>query len=132
MITPLPVSPTGVEQPLRRFIYIPLHVLPTRKTSSSVETCKNPSSREMVVDKTRSSRLRLYQLGKGQNVIRNLKRHSDGTFTSDFTHYLDKMKAKDFVEWLRSTKRQGTKDSSSAERTGCCRSFHRSHIVLNS
>uniref|UniRef100_A0A671XRL9 Glucagon / GIP / secretin / VIP family domain-containing protein n=1 Tax=Sparus aurata TaxID=8175 RepID=A0A671XRL9_SPAAU len=26
--------------------------------------------------------------------------HSDGTFTSDFTHYLDKIKAKDFVEWL--------------------------------
>lgn len=44
---------------------------------------------------------------KGQNVIQNLKRHSDGTFTSDFTHYLDKIKAKDFVEWLASTKREG-------------------------
>uniref|UniRef100_A0A3B4WUT4 Glucagon / GIP / secretin / VIP family domain-containing protein n=1 Tax=Seriola lalandi dorsalis TaxID=1841481 RepID=A0A3B4WUT4_SERLL len=32
---------------------------------------------------------------------------SDGTFTSDFTHYLDKIKAKDFVEWLASTKREG-------------------------
>ncbi|KAA8591112.1 hypothetical protein FQN60_002055 [Etheostoma spectabile] len=44
---------------------------------------------------------------KGQNIIRNLKRHSEGTFTSDLTRYLDKIKAKDFVEWLASTKRQG-------------------------
>uniref|UniRef100_A0A3B4U8V3 Glucagon / GIP / secretin / VIP family domain-containing protein n=1 Tax=Seriola dumerili TaxID=41447 RepID=A0A3B4U8V3_SERDU len=48
-----------------------------------------------------------YQMEKGQNIIRNLKRHADGTFTSDFTHYLDKIKAKDFVEWLASTKREG-------------------------
>uniref|UniRef100_A0A4W6ELV7 Glucagon / GIP / secretin / VIP family domain-containing protein n=1 Tax=Lates calcarifer TaxID=8187 RepID=A0A4W6ELV7_LATCA len=48
-----------------------------------------------------------YQMEKGQNIIRNLKRHSDGTFTNDFTRYLDKIKAKDFVEWLASTKRQG-------------------------
>ncbi|XP_062453353.1 glucagon-1-like [Rhea pennata] len=34
-----------------------------------------------------------------------LKRHSEGTFTSDFTHYLDKLKAKDFVHWLIDTKR---------------------------
>lgn len=44
---------------------------------------------------------------KPQNIIRNLKRHSDGTFASDFTHYLDKIKAKDFVEWLASTKQEG-------------------------
>lgn len=43
----------------------------------------------------------------GLDVIRNPKRHSDGTFTSDFTRYLDKIKAKDFVEWLTSTKREG-------------------------
>lgn len=48
-----------------------------------------------------------YQMQNGQNLIRNLKRHSDGTFSSDFTHYLDKIKAKDFVEWLASTKREG-------------------------
>uniref|UniRef100_A0A3P9ARI5 Glucagon / GIP / secretin / VIP family domain-containing protein n=1 Tax=Maylandia zebra TaxID=106582 RepID=A0A3P9ARI5_9CICH len=36
-----------------------------------------------------------------------LKRHSDGTFTSDFTHYLDKIKAKDFVEWLTDPKQEG-------------------------
>uniref|UniRef100_A0A667ZNP4 Glucagon / GIP / secretin / VIP family domain-containing protein n=1 Tax=Myripristis murdjan TaxID=586833 RepID=A0A667ZNP4_9TELE len=44
---------------------------------------------------------------KGQNILKNFKRHSDGTFTSDFTNYLDKIKAKDFVEWLASTKRLG-------------------------
>lgn len=40
-------------------------------------------------------------------MVRKLKRHSDGTFTSDFTHYLDKIKAKDFVEWLTDTKQEG-------------------------
>uniref|UniRef100_A0A670KER3 Glucagon / GIP / secretin / VIP family domain-containing protein n=1 Tax=Podarcis muralis TaxID=64176 RepID=A0A670KER3_PODMU len=34
----------------------------------------------------------------------NVKRHSEGTFTSDFTQYLDKMKAKDFVHWLINAK----------------------------
>ena len=47
-----------------------------------------------------------YEIEKGQN-IKNFKRHSDGTFTSDFTHYLDKIKAKDFVEWLTSNSRTG-------------------------
>ncbi|XP_037627678.1 pro-glucagon-like [Sebastes umbrosus] len=66
-----------------------------------------PSTKEMVVDKTRPTRWHSYQMEKGQHIIQNLKRHSDGTFTSDFTHYLDKIKAKDFVEWLASTKREG-------------------------
>uniref|UniRef100_A0A672UU33 Glucagon / GIP / secretin / VIP family domain-containing protein n=1 Tax=Strigops habroptila TaxID=2489341 RepID=A0A672UU33_STRHB len=39
------------------------------------------------------------------NLASNIKRHSEGTFTSDFTRYLDKMKAKDFVHWLINTKR---------------------------
>ncbi|KAG7283845.1 hypothetical protein CRUP_034032 [Coryphaenoides rupestris] len=48
-----------------------------------------------------------YEIEKGQNIIKNFKRHSDGTFTSDFTHYLDKIKVKDFVEWLTSNTRVG-------------------------
>ncbi|XP_054039027.1 exendin-3-like [Rissa tridactyla] len=40
-----------------------------------------------------------------RNFASNTKRHSEGTFTSDFTRYLDKMKAKDFVHWLINTKR---------------------------
>ncbi|XP_049921469.1 glucagon-1-like [Epinephelus moara] len=65
-----------------------------------------PSTKAMVVDKTTPVRWHSYQMEKGQNIIRNLKRHSDGTFSSDFTHYLDKIKAKDFVDWLASTKRE--------------------------
>uniref|UniRef100_A0A672ZW26 Glucagon / GIP / secretin / VIP family domain-containing protein n=1 Tax=Sphaeramia orbicularis TaxID=375764 RepID=A0A672ZW26_9TELE len=55
------------------------------------------SSKEMVLDKNRP----------GRHFIHNLKRHSDGTFTSDFTTNRDKIKAKDFVEWLASIKRNG-------------------------
>ncbi|XP_057266329.1 exendin-3-like [Pezoporus wallicus] len=40
-----------------------------------------------------------------QTLASNRKRHSEGTFTSDFTRYLDQMKAKDFVHWLINTKR---------------------------
>lgn len=41
-----------------------------------------------------------YQMEKGQNIIENYKRHSEGTFANDLTGHLDKMKAKDFVAWL--------------------------------
>lgn len=37
----------------------------------------------------------------------NSKRHSEGTFANDFTRYLDKIKAKNFVEWLASKKGEG-------------------------
>uniref|UniRef100_A0A8B9FQZ2 Glucagon / GIP / secretin / VIP family domain-containing protein n=1 Tax=Amazona collaria TaxID=241587 RepID=A0A8B9FQZ2_9PSIT len=52
-----------------------------------------------------SSRWRSYEPQSAQNLVPNMKRHSEGTFTSDFTRYLDKMKAKDFVHWLINTKR---------------------------
>ncbi|XP_075386022.1 pro-glucagon [Tenrec ecaudatus] len=35
------------------------------------------------------------------------KRHSQGTFTSDYSKYLDSRRAQDFVQWLMSTKRNG-------------------------
>nr|XP_015199641.1 PREDICTED: glucagon-like [Lepisosteus oculatus] len=42
-----------------------------------------------------------------REVVSNFKRHSEGTFSSDFTRYLDRIKAKDFVHWLQTgTKRQ--------------------------
>uniref|UniRef100_A0A3Q2XSY9 Glucagon / GIP / secretin / VIP family domain-containing protein n=1 Tax=Hippocampus comes TaxID=109280 RepID=A0A3Q2XSY9_HIPCM len=47
-----------------------------------------------------------YQMEKGQNIIENYKRHSEGTFANDLTGHLDKMKAKDFVAWLTTTKRE--------------------------
>ncbi|XP_047462290.1 exendin-3-like [Mugil cephalus] len=72
------------------------------------------STKEMAVGTHRPlkylSRWHSYRMAKGQNIIRNFKRHSDGTFTSDLTNYLDKMKAKDFVEWLTSTKREGCRE----------------------
>ncbi|XP_054579180.1 pro-glucagon [Eptesicus fuscus] len=33
------------------------------------------------------------------------KRHSQGTFTSDYSKYLDTRRAQDFVDWLMNTKR---------------------------
>ncbi|XP_061625792.1 pro-glucagon-like [Phyllopteryx taeniolatus] len=66
------------------------------------------ASKEIVLDKrSHLMRWHSYQMEKEQNIIRNYKRHSEGTYTSDLTGHLDKMKAKDFVAWLTSTKREG-------------------------
>ncbi|XP_061411411.1 glucagon-2-like [Lethenteron reissneri] len=35
------------------------------------------------------------------------KHHSQGSFTSDYSKYLDSKQAKDFVTWLKNTKRSG-------------------------
>ncbi|XP_053560976.1 glucagon-1-like [Bombina bombina] len=40
-----------------------------------------------------------------QSFTANIKRHSEGTFSSDLTRYMDKIKARDFVQWLMSKKR---------------------------
>ncbi|XP_010013851.1 PREDICTED: exendin-3-like [Nestor notabilis] len=50
-----------------------------------------------------TSRRHSFEPQSAQNLVSNIKRHSEGTFTSDFTRYLDKMKAKDFVHWLINT-----------------------------
>uniref|UniRef100_A0A8D2M759 Glucagon / GIP / secretin / VIP family domain-containing protein n=1 Tax=Zonotrichia albicollis TaxID=44394 RepID=A0A8D2M759_ZONAL len=52
-----------------------------------------------------SSRWKLLGAQNSQSFLSHVKRHSEGTFTSDFTRYLDRMKAKDFVHWLINTKR---------------------------
>ncbi|XP_061468920.1 pro-glucagon [Rhineura floridana] len=39
--------------------------------------------------------------------LNQVKRHSQGTFTSDYSKYLDTRRAQDFVEWLMNTKRSG-------------------------
>ncbi|XP_067842886.1 glucagon b [Heptranchias perlo] len=41
------------------------------------------------------------------NQLQDVKRHSEGTFTSDYSKYMDNRRAKDFVQWLMSTKRNG-------------------------
>nr|O12956.1 RecName: Full=Pro-glucagon; Contains: RecName: Full=Glicentin-related polypeptide; Short=GRPP; Contains: RecName: Full=Glucagon; Contains: RecName: Full=Glucagon-like peptide 1; Short=GLP-1; Contains: RecName: Full=Glucagon-like peptide 1(7-37); Short=GLP-1(7-37); Contains: RecName: Full=Glucagon-like peptide 1(7-36); Short=GLP-1(7-36); Contains: RecName: Full=Glucagon-like peptide 2; Short=GLP-2; Flags: Precursor [Heloderma suspectum]AAB51129.1 proglucagon [Heloderma suspectum] len=39
--------------------------------------------------------------------LNEVKRHSQGTFTSDYSKYLDTRRAQDFVQWLMNTKRSG-------------------------
>ncbi|XP_015281718.1 PREDICTED: glucagon [Gekko japonicus] len=39
--------------------------------------------------------------------LNEVKRHSQGTFTSDYSKFLDTRRAQDFVEWLMSSKRSG-------------------------
>ncbi|XP_056416057.1 uncharacterized protein LOC130357389 [Hyla sarda] len=62
-----------------------------------------PESLQILVrDSSDETRWQEYQ---AQVFTSNIKRHSEGTFSSDLTRYLDKMKAKDFVQWLMNKKR---------------------------
>lgn len=36
------------------------------------------------------------------------KRHSEGTFSNDYSKYLEDRKAQDFVRWLMNNKRSGS------------------------
>lgn len=38
----------------------------------------------------------------------NSKRHSEGTFSNDYSKYLETRRAQDFVQWLKNTKRNGS------------------------
>uniref|UniRef100_A0A8C6WT44 Glucagon / GIP / secretin / VIP family domain-containing protein n=1 Tax=Neogobius melanostomus TaxID=47308 RepID=A0A8C6WT44_9GOBI len=49
---------------------------------------------------------RLYGIEKGHHFIPNHKRHSDGTYTSDFANNQDTIRAKDFVKWLTNVERE--------------------------
>lgn len=40
--------------------------------------------------------------------LSNMKRHSEGTFSNDYSKYLEDRKAKDFVRWLVNNKRSGS------------------------
>ncbi|XP_039884146.1 glucagon b [Simochromis diagramma] len=39
--------------------------------------------------------------------IQNMKRHSEGTFSNDYSKYLETRRAQDFVQWLKNSKRNG-------------------------
>nr|XP_055072261.1 glucagon b [Misgurnus anguillicaudatus] len=39
--------------------------------------------------------------------INNMKRHSEGTFSNDYSKYLETRRAQDFVQWLMNSKRSG-------------------------
>ncbi|KAM9284677.1 pro-glucagon [Cariama cristata] len=47
--------------------------------------------------------------------LNEVKRHSQGTFTSDYSKYLDTRRAQDFVQWLMSTKRNGQQEQEDKE-----------------
>ncbi|KAL4636209.1 glucagon-2-like [Arapaima gigas] len=40
--------------------------------------------------------------------LTNVKRHSQGTFTNDYSKYLETRRAQDFVQWLMNSKRNGS------------------------
>uniref|UniRef100_A0A3P8SMB6 Glucagon a n=1 Tax=Amphiprion percula TaxID=161767 RepID=A0A3P8SMB6_AMPPE len=41
--------------------------------------------------------------------LSNAKRHSEGTFSNDYSKYLEDRKAQDFVRWLMNNKRSGSR-----------------------
>ncbi|XP_053710370.1 glucagon-1-like [Synchiropus splendidus] len=46
-------------------------------------------------------------LGDESRESSNMKRHSEGTFSNDYSKYLEDRKAQDFVQWLMNNKRSG-------------------------
>nr|XP_057938025.1 glucagon b [Doryrhamphus excisus] len=40
--------------------------------------------------------------------LSNTKRHSEGTFSNDYSKYLETRRAQDFVQWLKNSKRNGS------------------------
>ncbi|XP_026073203.1 glucagon-2-like isoform X2 [Carassius auratus] len=42
--------------------------------------------------------------------VSNMKRHSEGTFSNDYSKYLETRRAQDFVQWLMNSKRKSPPD----------------------
>ncbi|XP_018101213.2 pro-glucagon [Xenopus laevis] len=68
----------------------------------------HPTLQVLIRDSSDETRWQEYQ---SQIFTSNIKRHSEGTFSSDLTRYLDKMKAKDFVQWLMNKRFSSSKRS---------------------
>ncbi|KAG9271517.1 glucagon [Astyanax mexicanus] len=47
----------------------------------------------------------------------NMKRHSEGTFSNDYSKYLETRRAQDFVQWLMNSKRSGSQTRRHADGT---------------
>ncbi|XP_053327017.1 pro-glucagon isoform X3 [Spea bombifrons] len=58
-------------------------------------------------DKSRSVKAARNEALDGSEQLNEVKRHSQGTFTSDYSKYLDSRRAQDFVQWLMNSKRSG-------------------------
>ncbi|XP_073318419.1 glucagon-1-like [Pagrus major] len=56
-------------------------------------------------------------LGDGQKELSNMKRHSEGTFSNDYSKYLEDRKAQDFIQWLMNNKRSGAAEKRHADGT---------------
>uniref|UniRef100_A0A3B4TZN0 Glucagon a n=1 Tax=Seriola dumerili TaxID=41447 RepID=A0A3B4TZN0_SERDU len=48
-------------------------------------------------------------LSEEPRELSSMKRHSEGTFSNDYSKYLEDRKAKDFVRWLMNNKRSGSR-----------------------
>lgn len=49
-----------------------------------------------------------YTLNDEPVELSSMKRHSEGTFSNDYSKYLEDRKAQDFVRWLMNNKRSGS------------------------
>ncbi|XP_068165711.1 glucagon-1-like [Antennarius striatus] len=49
--------------------------------------------------------------------LSNMKRHSEGTFSNDYSKYLEERKAQNFVQWLMNNKRSGVPEKRHADGT---------------
>ncbi|XP_076004934.1 glucagon-1-like [Genypterus blacodes] len=49
--------------------------------------------------------------------LSNMKRHSEGTFSNDYSKYLEDRRVEDFVRWLMNNKRSGTPTKRHADGT---------------
>ncbi|XP_020654037.1 pro-glucagon isoform X1 [Pogona vitticeps] len=58
-------------------------------------------------EKTRSFKASQAEPLDDSRQLNEVKRHSQGTFTSDYSKFLDTRRAQDFVQWLMNTKRSG-------------------------
>ncbi|XP_061826636.1 glucagon b [Nerophis lumbriciformis] len=43
-----------------------------------------------------------------ESLVPHSKRHSEGTFSNDYSKYLESRRAQDFVQWLKNSKRNGS------------------------
>ncbi|KAJ0009329.1 hypothetical protein NQD34_001031 [Periophthalmus magnuspinnatus] len=56
-------------------------------------------------------------LGEEPKEVSDMKRHSEGTFSNDYSKYLEDRKAQDFVRWLMNNKRSGFVEKRHADGT---------------
>ncbi|XP_040038405.1 glucagon-1 [Gasterosteus aculeatus] len=49
--------------------------------------------------------------------LSSTKRHSEGTFSNDYSKFLEEKKAQDFVQWLMNNKRSGAEEKRHADGT---------------